>query len=205
MKKSFILIGFMLMASMANAQDMANELVMKVIKQLNSHKNYEIAFEIQAGNTITTVGEKQSGKVSIQDKAYRLEMPDQEIISDGTTLWTYLIDDQEVMISDASLESLLTPIKILTTYDKDYTMKYVKSDIAGKKQVEMTNPQGEFRRVILTIDEKKHEIEKAKIELEGGDEMVIDINSYAYDIALKDSFFTFDRKAHRNVDVIDMR
>lgn len=205
MKRHFILIGFMLVASMANAQETAGELVKKVINQLNSHKNYEITFDYEVGNSLTTVSEKETGKATLQGEAYFLEIADQQIISDGKTLWTYLIDGEEVMVGNATDESLITPIKMLTTYDKDFSMKYVKQAEKGKKCVEMLNSQGEFKRITLTIDEKKLEIEKAKIEAQSGDEMVVTIKSYSYDKTLKTNFFTFDEKEHKNVDVIDMR
>ena len=205
MKRHFILIGLMLVASMANAQETAGELVKKVINQLNSHKNYEITFDYEVGNSLTTVSEKETGKATLQGEAYFLEIADQQIISDGKTLWTYLIDDEEVMVGNATDESLITPIKMLTTYDKDFSMKYVKQAEKGKKCVEMMNPQGEFKRITLTIDEKTLEIEKAKIEAQSGDEMVVTIKSYSYDKTLKTNFFTFDEKEHKNVDVIDMR
>ncbi len=205
MKRHFILIGLMLIVGMTNAQETAGELVKRVINQLNSHKNYEITFDYEIGNSVTTASEKESGKATLQGEAYNLEIADQQIISDGKTLWTYLIDDEEVMVGNATGESLITPIKMLTTYDKDYSMKYVKQADKGKKCVEMLNPKGEFKRITLTIDEKKLEIEKAKIEAQSGDEMVVTIKSYAYDKTLKTNFFIFDEKEHKNVDIIDMR
>lgn len=205
MKRHIILMGLMLVASMANAQETAGQLVKRVIDQLNSHKNYEITFDYEVGNSLTAVSEIETGKATLKGEAYKLEIAGQEITSDGKTLWTYLIDDEEVMVGNATDESLMTPIKMLTTYDKDYSMKYVKQAVKGKKCIEMLNPKGEFKRITLTIDEKKLEIEKAKIEAQSGDEIVVTIKSYNYDKTLKDNFFTFDEKMHKNVDVIDMR
>ena len=204
--KRFAILGFLLLtAQLLSAQTMANDLVKSAIDKLNSHKNFEITFDYEVGNSLTAVGETATGKATLQGEAYKLEIEDQEIISDGKTLWTYLIDDEEVMVGNATDESLITPIKMLTTYDKEYSMKYVKSAVSGKKCVEMLNPKGEFKRITLTIDEKKLEIEKAKIEAQSGDEMVVTIKSYTYDKTLADNFFTFDEKTHKNVDVIDMR
>ena len=62
MKRHFILIGFMLMASMSNAQETAGEFIKRVINQLNSHQNYEITFDYEVGNSVTTVSEKESVK-----------------------------------------------------------------------------------------------------------------------------------------------
>lgn len=205
MKRHIILIGIMLVAGMANAQETAGQFVKKVIDQLNNHKNYEITFDYEVANSLTAIRDTEAGKATLQGEAYKLEIADQEIISDGKTLWTYLIDDEEVMVGNASDESLITPIKMLTTYDKDYSMKYVAQAAKDKKCVEMLNPQGEFKRITLTIDTTRLEIEKAKIEAQGGDEIIVTITSITYDKALKQNYFTFDEKEHKNVDVIDMR
>lgn len=208
MKKTTILLSLLLsvLYNGLMAQTMANTLVKNAINHINSHKNATIAFEYEIGNQTLAISEKAIGKAYLQGEAYKLSVEGQEIISDGETLWTYLIDEEEVMVSSpASDESLITPIKMLTTYDQDYTMKYVPCQEKGIKIVEMNNPKGEFSKVILSIDEAKMEIVKATISNRSGDEFSINITQTSYDQDLGDMFFIFDAKAHPNVEVIDMR
>ena len=208
MKKATAIIGiiFSFMVGAAQAQTMANELVKKTIDKINKHKNVEFVFDYDISNENIAVTESNSGTAYMQGEAYKLEVEGQSIISDGKTLWTYLPDNEEVMVSNTSTdENIITPIKLLTTYDKDYTIKYAKSSEKGIKVVEMSNPKGEFSKVTLKINEAKLEVVSATIKSRSGMNFTIKIKKTVFDQNLDAKFFTFDAKAHPNVDVIDMR
>ena len=208
MKKATTIIGIILtfMVGAAQAQTMASELVKKTIDKINKHKNVEFVFDYDMSNETIAVTESASGTAYMQGDAYKLEVEGQQIISDGKTMWTYLPDSEEVMVSNPSDdENIITPIKLLTTYDKDYTMKYGKSSEKGIKVVEMSNPKGEVSKVTLKINEAKLEIVSATISNRSGDAFTIKIKKTVFDQNLEAKFFTFDEKAHPKVDVIDMR
>ena len=208
MKKLTAVIGIILtfMVGAVQAQTMANELVKNTIDKINKHKNVEFVFDYDISNETIAVTESASGTAYMQGDAYKLEVEGQQIISDGKTMWTYLPDSEEVMVSNPSDdENIITPIKLLTTYDKDYTMKYAKSSEKGIKVVEMSNPKGEFSKVTLKINEAKLEIVSATISNRNGDAFTIKIKKTVFDQNLEAKFFTFDEKAHPKVDVIDMR
>ena len=208
MKKATAIIGIILtfMVGAAQAQTMASELVKNTIDKINKHKNVEFVFDYDMSNETIAVTESASGTAYMQGDAYKLEVEGQQIISDGKTMWTYLPDSEEVMVSNPSDdENIITPIKLLTTYDKDYTMKYAKSSEKGIKVVEMSNPKGEFSKVTLKINEAKLEIVSATISNRSGDAFTIKIKKTVFDQNLEAKFFTFDEKAHPKVDVIDMR
>ncbi|MBQ0128919.1 MAG: outer membrane lipoprotein carrier protein LolA [bacterium] len=208
MKKVTAIIGIILtfMVGVLQAQTMASELVKKTIDKINKHKNVEFVFDYDMSNETIAVTESASGTAYMQGDAYKLEVEGQQIISDGKTMWTYLPDSEEVMISNPSNdENIITPIKLLTTYDKNYTMKYAKSNEKGIKVVEMSNPKGEFSKVTLKINEAKLEIVSATISNRSGDAFTIKIKKTVFDQNLEAKFFTFDEKAHPKVDVIDMR
>lgn len=208
MKKATTIIGIILtfMVGALQAQTMASELVKKTIDKINKHKNVEFVFDYDMSNETIAVTESASGTAYLQGDAYKLEVEGQQIISDGKIMWTYLPDSEEVMVSNPSDdENIITPIKLLTTYDKDYTMKYGKSSEKGIKVVEMSNPKGEFSKVTLKINEAKLEIVSATISNRSGDAFTIKIKKTVFDQNLEAKFFTFDEKAHPKVDVIDMR
>lgn len=208
MKKVTAIIGIILtvMVGAAQAQTMANQLVKNTIDNINKHKNVEFVFDYDMSNETIAVTESASGTAYMQGEAYKMEIEGQQIISDGKTLWTYLIDDEEVMVSNPTDDdNIITPIKMLTTYDKDYTIKYGKSNGKGIKVVEMSNPKGEFSKVTLKINEAKLEIVSATISNRSGDAFTIRIKKTVFDQDLDAKFFTFDEKAHPKVDVIDMR
>ena len=208
MKKVTAIIGIILsfMLGSVHAQTMANELVKKTIDKINKHKNVEFVFDYDISNETIAVTESASGKAYMQGEAYKLETEGQSIISDGKTMWTYLPENEEVMVSNPSKDdNIITPIKMLTTYEKDYIIKYAKSNEKGIKVVEMSNPKGEFGKVAMKINEAKLEIVSATISSRNGINFTIKIKKTVFDQNLDAKFFTFDEKAHPKVDVIDMR
>src|SRR5574344_425429 len=169
------------------AQTSANALVKKTIDKLNSHKNIEISFDYQVSNGDAGLSKKDTGKAIMQGDAYRLEIADQQISSDGKTLWTYLVDNKEVMVSDASNDdNIMTPIKLISTYDKNYKMRFVNTKEKGVKAVEMTNA-----------------IKGAEIYDVNGSKYIVTITKTVTDKKLGSKTFSFDTAAHPDVEVID--
>ena len=203
MKKHLLLTGILLLFStlVSIAQNSASEAVKKIAQSLRDHKNVEMTFTYQYVTDANDSSEKQDGKAYLQGEAYKIIMKEQQNISDGTTIWCYLVDDGEVMVSDATEGTDNTPLKLLTTIDKDFAATQKPGGI-----IELTNPKGSFKKVILRHDLKRYDLVKGlDVFADDGSKMVIDILEMKFDQDLKDGFFTFDEKAYPNVEIIDMR
>jgi Outer membrane lipoprotein carrier protein LolA. len=149
---SFILVAI---TGTINAQQSADQLVKTTVDKIKKHKNVEISFDYQMLNNDANINETQSGKGYMQGESYKLILSGQEIISNGETVWTYLPENEEVMVSDVSQNEMgMNPLKLLTTYDKDYKSKYLPSNDKNIKLVEMYNSKGDFKKIVLKINEK---------------------------------------------------
>ena len=198
-------IAFLFAAQAVNAQNNAEAIIRLLVNQLKSHKNMEMTFNYQFSPDGQKVDESEKGHAWLQGEAYKVEMSDQQTISDGTTIWTYFVDAEEVMVSNASEGSDNTPLKVLTSLDESYVATLTGIDAKGIATVELANPAGQYKRVTLKINTKKVELKSADIYFEDGNKLVIDVEEMKFDQELGDKFFTFDTKKHPNVDVIDMR
>ena len=204
--KSIIACLFLLFATQAvTAQNNAETLIRLLVNQIKSHKNVELQFTYQISPDENTLIEGEKGKAWLQGEAFKMEMADQHSISDGKTIWTYLIDDEEVMVSNATEGEDNTPLKLLTSLDKSYVATLTGIDTKGIATIELANPKGQYKRVTLKIDTKKAELKNADIYMEDGSKVAVTIDVMKFDQELDDKFFTFDTKKHPNVDVIDMR
>ena len=132
-------------------------------------------------------------------------MVEQQVISDGKTIWSYLVDDEEVMVSDATEGTDNTPLKLLTSLDENFVATLAGVDSKGITTIELANPKGQYRRVTLKANANKMEIKSMDVYMEDGTKLIITVDEMKYDQKLGDKFFTFDEKTHPNVDVIDMR
>ena len=192
-------------AQAVSAQNNAEKIIRVMVDQMRSHKNVEMVFNYQISPDGKTLGESEKGHAWLQGEAYKIEMTDQQTISDGKTIWSYLIDDEEVMVSNASEGTDNTPLKLLTSLDESYVATLSGIDAKGIATIELANPKGQYKRVTLKINTKKTELKSADIYMEDGNKVSITVEEMKYDQKLDDSFFTFDAKKHPKVDVIDMR
>lgn len=198
-------IAFLFAAQAVNAQNNAEMIIRLLINQMKSHKNVEMTFNYQLSPDEKTVIEGEKGHAWLQGEAYKIELADQHTISDGKTIWTYLIGDEEVMISNAADGVDNTPLKLLTSLDESYVATLAGIDPKGIATVELANPKGQYKRVTLKINTKKAELKSADIYMEDGSKAVVNIEGMKFDQELGNKFFTFDTKKHPKVDVIDMR
>ena len=204
--KNIIACLFLLFATQAvSAQNNAEMIIRLLINQMKSHKNVEMTFNYQLSPDEKTVIEGEKGHAWLQGDAYKIELADQHTISDGKIIWTYLIEDEEVMISNAADGVDNTPLKLLTSLDESYVATLAGIDPKGIATVELANPKGQYKRVTLKINTKKAELKSADIYMEDGSKAVVNIEGLKFDQELGDKFFTFDTKKHPKVDVIDMR
>lgn len=204
--KNIIACLFLLFVTQAvTAQNNAEALIRVLVDQIKSHDNVEMAFNYQLSPDGKTLGDSQKGHAWLQGEAYKIEMSEQQTISDGKSIWTYLIDEEEVMISNATEGTDNTPLKLLTSLDKSYAATLTGIDPQGNATIELANPKGQYKRVSLKIDAKKTSVKSVDIYMDDGSKLVVNVEEMKFDQKLDDKFFTFDTKKHPNVDVIDMR
>lgn len=204
-KNIIVCIALVFAAQAVSAQNNAEKIIRVMVDQMRGHKNVEMVFNYQISPDGKTLGESEKGHAWLQGEAYKIEMTDQQTISDGKTIWSYLIDDEEVMVSNASEGTDNTPLKLLTSLDESYVATLSGIDTKGIATIELANPKGQYKRVTMKVDTKKTEIKSADIYLEDGNKFIIKVEEMKYDQKLDDKFFTFDEAKHPEVDVIDMR
>ena len=202
MKKHFKFIGIILfsfIASASFAQANANDVVKKIAKSFRDKKNAEIVFDYHYEIDATSPTEVHQGSAFLQGESYKMLLEEQQTVSDGKTIWTYLIDEEEVVISSTSVGDDNTPLKLFTSLDKYYTATFT-----DNSTIVLSNPEGQFKLITMTVDPKGN-LKSLAFIADDGSKMVIDIKETKFGLDLKDGFFTFDEKAHPEVDIIDMR
>ena len=204
-KNIIVCLAFLFAAQAVSAQNNAETLIRLLVNQLKSHKNIEMGFNYQISPDGKTLGDSEKGHAWLQGEAYKIEMADQQTISDGKTIWTYFVDAEEVMVNNATDGTDNTPLKLLTSLDENYVATLTSINPNGLATIELANPKGQYKRVTLKINATKAEIKSADIYVDDGSKIVIAVEKMKFDQELGDEFFTFDSKKHPNVDVIDMR
>lgn len=204
MKKTLLIIIGILLSIKVSAQS-AEEFLNSVIEKNKSYNDISISFEYsyhdeESGTSNITT----NGYAYMKGNSYIVKIYGQEMISNGEVLWTYLIDEQEVMISEVSEENNNSPIAIINSFSKDVDVSFdiIENDITSIliKEKEKTN----FEIMSVSVDKDLKITEILIATLDGGT-IIYKINSFKTNQNLPDSMFIFDEKIHPNVEVIDMR
>jgi outer membrane lipoprotein carrier protein len=188
----------------------AEKLLENVVSKTSSYKDFKAELAYTMVNKEMNIDEKKQGVIFIEGDKYRIEMEGQVIISDGKTIWTYLKDSDEVMISNMEdSDESVSPTKILTTYNKDFKAKfssdpkYKNSDL---KMIDLKPNNGnQFENMSILVNQKNLSLESFSLLDKNGNIFTYHIISLTPNIALPANTFSFNEADYPGVEVIDMR
>jgi outer membrane lipoprotein-sorting protein len=198
----------------------AKAILNKVSEKYKTYDAIKTDFIFTLDNPQAGIKESQRGTLLARSKSNKFHVTlytpvtsgiAQEIISDGKIQWTYLKKDNEVQVNnvDKSGEGL-NPAQVFTIYEHGY--KYIyngDTKIGGKtyQEVDLTpeDTKKPFFKVRLQIDKAKKQIYSALIFDKNGNRYTYTLKNFAPNVAAPDNMFTFDPKAHKGVEVVDLR
>ncbi len=206
--------GLILLGSTAQAQydPEAKKILDGVSQKYRSLESFQANYRQTLQGADGEVFDEVSGKIIVKGNKFNLEMGDYRIISDGTTLWTYMKKSNEVNISDYEPgEGEITPTEIYTLYEKGY--KYVlQSELKdGNKNLQTIDMEPEDRRseiakIRLVVDKSTSMVTRWIIFERGSNSrQLFEINDFEPNAAAPDKLFTFNKADHKGVKVVDLR
>ena len=203
MKKTFLIIIGILLSIKVSAQS-AEEFLNSVIEKNKSYEDISIIFNYRYGNK-EEVSKEMKGYAYMKGESYLLKIDGQEMISDGSTLWTYLIDEQEVMISDVN-EDNNSPLAIINSFSENVNVSFEHCSDADLTHLFITEKEATtFKSISLYVKNKDLKIHEIDINNLDDSYLIYSVESFHTNQNLPDSMFIFDEKIHPNVEVIDMR
>lgn len=207
MKKYFLLIISLLALSINLKAQSAEDIFQSVVDKLKSYDNIEIAFDYNMINTEAGIYETMEGVGYIQGEAYKLKIMGQDIICNGSTMWTYNADAEEVMISEVDKsDGGGSPLAIINSYYENISAKFIENSTSTKK-IEAKSLLGDenIDKIIITIDAKTLEIKDLHVYDKNKNEFVYDITKFVTNQNLPVDFFTFKEADYPEAEIIDMR
>ncbi len=158
--------------------------------------------------------EKQAHKVQVKGNKFKLDIPGNTIVCDGTTLWNYNKDAKEVTIKtfEATNEDQLNPSKIFTMYESGYKFKYDKEEKVGAASCQVIDlypsvkpEKKKFHTVKLYIDKVKKQVVKLTMLMKDGGENIYEIKTMKPNLEIADNAFVFDTKGLKPDQISDER
>jgi outer membrane lipoprotein-sorting protein len=217
MKKLLLLIPAILLISGVKAQvnkdvAKAKQILDAVALQTKSYATIEIEFTYSMEDLKKKVKESKKGTACMKGEKYLLDFAGQNIISDGKTTWTYLKDANEVQINNVNPndDQSLNPAKLLTSYDKSFTPKFIKEEARNGKMlqvIDLTPLKGRsYYKIRMEIDKNLKQIYDAIVYDKNGTTVyTYTVNKFTTTKQIADSKFTFKASDHPGVEVTDLR
>lgn len=207
MKKHFLLtISILTLAVGLKAQD-AEQVFKSAVDKLKAYNNIEIAFDYKMINAEAGINETMTGSGFMQGDAYKINVAGQDMTCDGKTLWTYLPDSEEVMISSVEGDEGGSPLAIINAYYDNINAKFLDNGSADKKRIEVTPKAKDdnFSNMIVVLDSKTLNLKEVHVFDNNGSEFVYIISKFVTNQTLPAGFFTFKAEDHPDAEIIDMR
>ena len=192
-----------------NSQGQLDQNATDILKKASARFQQNVAFNVTA--TILDGNKKQLAKHTAQVRyhkgKYHLVMEGQELISDGTVVWQWNKQANEVAINNLSTDDvdLLNPGRLLENYQRNFKAKYIRTDDDGTAIIDLTpRSTRSYHKIRLFIKEDDGLVRRIEVQKYDSGREIYDISDFkrASNAA---SQFTFDPAKHPGVEVIDMR
>ncbi|MCK6616671.1 MAG: outer membrane lipoprotein carrier protein LolA [Cyclobacteriaceae bacterium] len=213
MKKAFSFILPLLFATAGFSQydPKALEILEAMSKKYKAYTSFEANISHSLTNETEGIKEEFKGKITVKGEKFRLVMDDQEIINNGTTVWTYLPAAKEVNIDNYDPSSdEINPSKIYDVYKKGFKYLYLEDVTEGGVLCEVVDlvpekKDAQYFKIRMNISKKDRSIQSWTMFDKGGNKYKYAITKFTPNVAVADNFFMFDPKKYPGVEIIDLR
>lgn len=211
-----IIISALLFSFAVSAQQdpKAQEILKKLSDFARSSDVIYVRYDYSFKNIQTKENFSANGEAWIKKDKFKILVSQKsaEIYYDGEVMWTYLPSIKEVNISVPDTSSneffINNPAELFTYYEKDYKTRYL-GEVDGNNICRIDlypiNLKKPYYRIRLTIDKTTNQLIEAEAAGKNGESYLVKLKEVRSEKSLPDSFFTFDRRKHPEVEVIDLR
>jgi outer membrane lipoprotein-sorting protein len=216
MNKLGLVILLLCFFGIANAQKdpKAKEILDRMSSKYKSIPAFKANFVNKLQNKVEGIEEQFAGSIIVQGEKYMLSMSEQEIYNNGSTLWTYLKDANEVNIDDYTPDDGdMSPSNIYSSYQNGYKYRWVEEKQIGSWKIDVVELQPEkpddpdmmFFKVILNIDQADNSIHSWMMYDRNGNVFSYTISGFNPGFQATDDMFEFNPAKHPDVEIVDLR
>lgn len=211
-KLIFSLIAALVSLSVSAQYDpKALQILEAMSKKYQSISAFEANLAVTLTNDVEKVNEEFRGKITVKGDKYKLVLPEQEVINNGATIWTYLPEAKEVNIDNYDPTSQdINPSKIYEIYKKNFKYLYLQDKTEGGVMCEEIDlvpekKDAQFFKIKMFIVKKDKSIQSWTMFDKGGNRYKYTLAKFNPNVKVDDTFFSFDPKKYPGVEVIDLR
>jgi outer membrane lipoprotein-sorting protein len=212
MKNTLLALTLLLpLAGQAQYDPKALEILEAMSKKYKSYTSFEANITHTLTNEVDGTREEMKGKITVKGDKFRLVMDDQEIINNGTTVWTYLPAAKEVNIDNFNPDTdEVNPTKIYDLYKKGFKYLFLEEQTENGVLCEVVDlvpekKDAQYFKIRMFISKKDKNIVSWTMFDKNQNRYKYTITRFTPNVAVADAFFTFDPKKYPGVEIIDLR
>lgn len=213
MKKSILAILLLVSVKTVSAQYDAKalEILEAMSKKYRAIPSFEANISYTLTNETEKINEEFKGKITVKGEKFRLALPEQEVINNGITVWTYLPEAKEVNIDNFDPKSdEPAPSKFYDMYKTGFKYLFLKDETVSGVPCEVIDlvpekKDAQFFKVRMNISKKDKSVQSWTMFDKGGNKYKYTITKFVPNVKVDDTFFAFDLKKYPNVEVVDLR
>jgi outer membrane lipoprotein carrier protein len=220
MKKLFYIIVFVLSSSVIFAQvelgkdPAAGKILDALSKKISDSKGVRIKFNYKTENRQNGYEDTQKGYVFLEGQKFKVIIHQIEIISDGTSVWTYNKEDDEVTISNADTAeiSIFNPLKLFTAYKHGFKYLLIGEETIDNNKYHVIdlypedNENSPYSIIRIKINKNANEIYSLKTSGKSGVDYTFTVEEYKSGIKFPEQLFVFNKSKYpSDIEIIDMR
>lgn len=216
MKKLWMMLVVLLSVQLANAQSdaKAKEILDEVSAKTKTFKGISAEFIFSMVNDEMDIHEENAGTIKVKGQKYKVNLPDAgvEVYSNGTTIWNYMKDGNQVTITsvEESGSELMDPSSIFSIYERGFRSKFLgEVQESGKTlyhiQLFPDSDEYQVNKIDVSINKATLLLDSATLDSTDGNEYKIVVKKMDTNASFADADFVFDAAKHPDVEVIDLR
>jgi outer membrane lipoprotein-sorting protein len=211
MNKLLLGISLIFISIAANSQydPKALEILDAMSKKYKELTSFEANLSINLINEVEKVNDEFKGKIVVKGDKFKLTLPEQEVINNGTTTWTYLPEAKEVNIDNFDPTSDdINPAKIYEIYKKNFKYLYLNEEMDNNVMCEVIDlvpekKDAQFFKIKMKISKKDRNIQSWTMYDKSGNRFRYSITKFVPNVKVDDASFIWTTKA--GVEEIDLR
>lgn len=213
MKKSLITLFIVLSGTILFAQ--YDPKALEILEAMSNKYQNLTSFEANLTSSLTNetdgIHEEFKGKITVKGDKFKLILDDQEIINNGTTVWTYLPSANEVNIDNVDPDTdEMNPSRFYIMYKKGYKYLYLEDQTDGGVLCEVVDlvpekKDAQYFKIRMNINKKDKSIQSWTMFDKSGNRYKYAISKFVPNVNITESFFSFDPKKYPGIEVIDLR
>ena len=184
----------------------AQQLLEKVAEKYGQMAAFSVDFVYEMKQPAANLTDQLIGKAFVQGSMYRLDLGDQQISSNGKAVWSYSREISEVIITTPEPGSGFILQRLFQMHKEKYHYQIIKQE--RSEQIIALSPQDKNEslfKIELTIDAKSTHLRSCKLFYKDGSRHTYRVRNLRLEKEQPLPYFSFNKKAHKNVEVIDLR